>query len=83
MWYKVKKIYQWTNLVRPPVKQRTFTISYTEKSDMSSWWTYSDDAAWLTAGSTAFDEFFWYSAVKLNSSWGEQQKWNKSDEYWI
>ena len=47
---------------------KTFTISWEEKSDMSSWWTYSDDATWLTAGSTAFDEFFGYSAVRLNSS---------------
>lgn len=36
---------------------------------MSSWWTYSDDAAWLTAGSTAFDEFFKYSAVRLSPAW--------------
>ena len=50
---------------------RTFTISRTEKSDMSSWWTYSDDAAWLTAWSQVFDEFFGYSAVRLNWSWVE------------
>ena len=52
-------------------KYKTFTISWTEQSNMSSGWTYSDDAAWLTAGSTAFDEFFWYSAVRLNSAWVE------------
>ena len=52
-------------------KPKTFTITWEEKSDMSSGWTYSDDAAWLTAGSTAFDEFFWYSAVKLSSAWVE------------
>ena len=52
----------------PKKKYTTFTISWAEQSNMSSWWTYSDDAAWLTAGSTAFDEFFWYSAVRLNAS---------------
>ena len=47
---------------------KTFTISWEEKSDMSSGWTYSDDAAWLTAGSTAFDDFFWYSWVRLSTA---------------
>ena len=51
------------------IMPKTFTISWTEQSNMSSWWTYSDDAAWLTAGSTAFDEFFWYSAVRLDTNW--------------
>lgn len=55
-------------------KYKTFTISWTEWSNMASWWTYSDDAAWLTAGSTAFDEFFWYSAVRLNASGVETAK---------
>lgn len=55
-------------------KERTFTITRTEKSDMSSWWTYSDDAAWLTAGSADFDEFFWYYGCRLNSSWEETSK---------
>lgn len=50
---------------------KTFTISWTEQSNMSSWWTYSDDAAWLTAWDTAFDEFFGYSAVRLSSDWVE------------
>ena len=53
------------NKTTPP--SRTFTVSRTEQSNMSSWWTYSDDAAGLTAGSTDFDDFFWYSAVKLAS----------------
>lgn len=53
---------------------RTFTISWEEKSDMSSGWTYSDDATWLTAWDTAFDEFFGYSAVKLSTSGTETAK---------
>lgn len=48
---------------------KTFTITREEKSDMSSWWTYSDDASGLSAGSTAFDEFFSYSAVRLSDAW--------------
>lgn len=64
----VKAVYLWTTKVRPSFKPRTFTITRREQSNMSSWWTYSDDAAWLTAGSTAFDEFFNYSAVRLNSA---------------
>jgi len=67
----LKEVYLWDTKIRPTFVPKTFTISRTEKSNMSSWWAYSDDAAWLTAGSTAFDEFFWYSAVKLNASWVE------------
>jgi hypothetical protein len=67
-------IYMWREHV-----PRTFTISWEEKSDMSSWWTYSDDAAWLTAWSWDFDDFFWYSEVLLNISWVETsgiiQRW--------
>lgn len=75
MWYKLKRIMMRPNgvekQVRPTFKPRTFTISRTEQSNMASWWTYSDDAAWLTAWDTAFDEFFGYSAVRLNTSWVE------------
>ena len=70
-------IYMWREYV-----PRTFTISWTEKSDMSSWWTYSDDATWLTAGSTDFDEFFWYSWVRLNTSWVETDEITQSDSWW-
>jgi hypothetical protein len=64
---------------KPPTK--TFTITWTEKSNMSSWWTYSDDATWLTAGSTAFDEFFWYSAVKLASNGTESAEVSQSSPW--
>ena len=54
------------NKTTPP--SRTFTVSRTETSSPSSFNpVYSDDAAGLTAGSTDFDDFFWYSAVKLAS----------------
>ena len=61
---------------------KTFTISWTEQSNMSSGWTYSDDAAWLTAWSTDFDEFFWYSAVRLNTSWQETAEITQEQSWW-
>ena len=55
--------------VTPKATQK-FTISWTETSTPWSFNpTYSDDAQWLSAGSTAFDEFFNYSAVRLDTSW--------------
>ena len=82
MWNKeIKAVYLWTTKVRPAYKPRTFTISRTEQSNMSSWWTYSDDAAWLTAGDGAFDDFFWYSAVLLNTSGVETAEMKQS--WWV
>ena len=78
---EIKAVYLWENKVRPAYKPKTFTISRTEKSNMSSWWTYSDDAAWLTAWDTAFDDFFWYSAVLLNTSWVETAEMKQS--WWV
>lgn len=78
---ELKAVYLWDTKVRPPFNPRTFTISRTEKSDMSSWWTYSDDAAWLTAWDTAFDEFFWYSAVLLDASWNEVEEVKQSSPW--
>lgn len=73
-----KAVYVWTTKVRPTFTPRTFTISWTEQSDMSYWWTYSDDATWLTAGSWDFDDFFWYSAVLLNTSGVETAEMTQS-----
>lgn len=61
---------------------KTYTISRTEQSDMSSWWTYSDDAEWLVAWDTAFDEFFWYSAVRLASDWTEVDSVTQAQSWW-
>ena len=69
-------VYLWTEYI-----PRTFTISWEEKSNMSSGWTYSDDAVWLTAGDGAFDDFFWYSAVLLNTSWVETAEMKQS--WWV
>jgi len=78
----VKEVYVWTTKVRPAFKHKTFTISWTEKSNMSSWWTYSDDAAWLTAWDTAFDEFFWYYGCRLNASGVETAKITQEESWW-
>ena len=61
---------------------RTFTISRTEQSNMSSGWTYSDDATWLTAGDTAFDEFFGYYGCRLNTSGVETDKITQEESWW-
>lgn len=54
------------------VRSRTFTVTFTETSSPSGFSpVYSDDAAWLAAWSTAFDDFFNYSAVKLSTAWVE------------
>jgi len=80
--WAVKAVYLWENKVRPSADTRTFTISRTEKSNMSSWWTYSDDAAWLTAWDTAFDEFFWYYGCRLNASGVETAKITQEESWW-
>lgn len=77
----VKEVYVWTTKVRPTFTPRTFTITWTEWSNMSSGWTYSDDAAWLTAWSGDFDDFFWYSAVLLNTSGVETAEMKQS--WWV
>ena len=65
-----------------PVASRTFTVSWTENSDPTTWTnTYSDDATWISAWSTDFDEFFWYSAVLVDESWTEVAEVTQ-DESW-
>ena len=80
--WAAKEVYLWENKVRPSTDTRTFTISRTEKSNMSSGWTYSDDAAWLTAWDTAFDEFFWYYGCRLNASGVETAKITQEESWW-
>lgn len=75
-------VYQGSSKVRPTEDTRTFTISRTEKSDMSSGWTYSDDAAGLTAGSTEFDKFFGYYGCRLNANWEETAKVTQEESWW-
>ena len=79
---EVKAVYLWEVKVRPTFKPKTFTISWIEQSNMSSWWTYSDDATWLTAWDTAFDEFFWYYGCRLNTSWQETATITQEQSWW-
>lgn len=79
---EITSVRLWTTKVRPAYKPRTFTISRTEKSNMSSGWTYSDDAAWLTAGDGAFDDFFWYYGCRLNASGVETAKITQEESWW-
>ena len=53
----------------PKKKYKTFTMTYMEASSPTGFApSYSDDASGLIAWSTAFDEFYNYSAVRLNSA---------------
>lgn len=53
----------------PTKKYKTFTMTYMEASSPTGFApSYSDDASGLIAWSTAFDEFYNYSAVRLNSA---------------
>lgn len=70
----ISKVFVWDTKVRPSVDTRTFTISWTEQTDMSSWWIYSDDAVGLTAWSTEFDKFFGYYWCRLSDNWIETAK---------
>ena len=79
-WYRIKKIYVGQDQVRPK-EPETLTISWEEKADMSFGRTYSDDAAWLTAWDSVFDDFFWYSAVLLNTNWVETAEMTQS--WWV
>lgn len=55
-----------------PSTYKTYTIVWNETSDPSQFFVrYEDDAAWLTQGSSDFDDFFWYSAVLLDASGNE------------
>ena len=71
-------IYMWREYI-----PKTFTVSRTENSNPSQFNpTYSDDAAWLTAWSTDFDEFFGYSAVTLSTSWVETAEVTQEQSWW-
>lgn len=68
--WNVTEVYVGTTKIRPTVSYKTFTVSRTETSNPWSFNPiYSDDASGLTSGSSLFDAFFNYSAVRLDSSW--------------
>lgn len=61
---------------------RTFTVSWTEVSNPAQFNpVWSDDAAWLTAWSWDFDDFFWYDAVLLDSNWNVTASMKQS--WWV
>lgn len=56
----------------PAPTYKTYTIVWNETSDPSQFFVrYEDDAAWLTQGSSDFDDFFWYYGCRLSSAWVE------------
>lgn len=80
---EIKAVYLWETQVRPTKTQlHTCTIVWNEVSDPASFFVeYKDDAAWLTPWDPAFDDFFWYSAVLLNTSWVETAEMKQS--WWV
>ena len=61
---------------------RTFTVSWTEEENPANFNpVWSDDAVWLTAWSSEFDNFFWYSAVLLDTNWNETSEMTQS--WWV
>ena len=69
-WSEVASIWAGDTKIRPTVSYKTFTVSRTETSNPWSFNPiYSDDASGLTSGSSLFDAFFNYSAVRLDTSW--------------
>lgn len=64
-----------------------YTIERTQVADPTQFFVwYSDDATGMTQWSDAFDDFFWYSWVRLNASWVETASVNLKDmasETWL
>lgn len=59
-----------------------YTIVWSETSTPSSSFVkYEDAAVWMTQWSTDWDTIFWYSAVKLSSSWTESAEVNQSSPW--
>lgn len=75
--------YRFKEAVPPTPTYRTFTVSWTETSNPAQFNpVYSDDATGLTAGSTEFDKFFGYSAVRLSSAGVETAEITQADSGW-
>lgn len=74
MWYKVKKIYQWSNLVRPKWKPWANTLAYYPlEKDGSSWiWWTTLTMSWITF--TTESTWKWY-AVFNGTATGNGGKW--------
>ena len=83
MWYKVKKIYQWSNLVRP----RRLPSAYQEVEWIQSSWTQYIDT-WVTAPTNYLQTY-----MKINpqtvSGWSEDYRagwaynWNRANVHYF
>ena len=81
-WSEVASVWAGDTKVRPSIKYKTYTIVWNETSDPTQFFVrYEDDAALLTQWSTDFDEFFWYSAVKLSATWTETSEVTQSSPW--
>ena len=66
----------WSVVAKP---YQVFTISWTETKSWASNVTYSDDAAWLSSGDKAFDEFFGYYGCRLDVSTWKRYNWSGTE----
>ena len=82
-WQEIKKVYLGSTQVRPALPTyKTYTIVWNETPQPSQFFVrYEDDAAWLTQGSSDFDDFFWYYPCRLSSAWVETVKGTQS--WWV
>jgi hypothetical protein len=58
MWYKIKKIYQWTNQVRPP-----YNITDLDFSSSLNWFSYNAGTWWGTLLSNQLWYTYWYQSA--------------------
>ena len=82
-WSEVASVWAWDTKVRPTSQPfwDDITISWTENSDPTQFNpVWSDWAADAVAWDPRFDEWFWYSAVLLNTSWTVTSRMNQ--EWW-
>ena len=78
-----KKIYKGSTQVRPTIDANTITVTWTETSNPASFNpVYSDGATWWTAGSTNFDDFFGYSAARIDTNWTEIATYTQTQSWW-
>jgi len=90
MWYKVKKIYQWTNLVRPAIYEYSYDFRNKSSSQLSAdwwsvlWWTLETWSSWITSP-VGKDVSLWHSVdlstakkITIDTS----IVWNRNDSYW-
>ena len=85
-WSEVASVRAGDTKVRPTIQPfwDTITITWTETSNPAQFnpiW--SDWADWAVAWDTRFDEWFWYSWVRLNNSWVETAEITQAGSWWF